>query len=164
VDALSLEEEERQRRDFQRAFGATLEDVARAQWQRSTRDHWSLDQPSAGSKSGPSLHGVRGAANNGLSRSAADTARLRHLALVFRDAAKEASTAACYGTPIPRRSAASALAAAQGPSPRSASEGETAAPGLGSDTPGGSALGAGRAAGAPVLTVAATRAGLSPRS
>jgi len=38
VDALSLEEEERQRRDLQPAFAVTLEEVARAQWQRSTRD------------------------------------------------------------------------------------------------------------------------------
>ena len=39
VDALSLEEEKRQRRDLQRAFGVTPDEVARAQWQRSTRDH-----------------------------------------------------------------------------------------------------------------------------
>jgi len=36
VDALSLKEEERRRRDLQRTFGATQEDVARAQWQRAT--------------------------------------------------------------------------------------------------------------------------------
>ena len=70
VDALSLEEEERQRRDLQRAFGDTPEEVARAQWQRSTRDHWSLDPPSAAGGSGTSLHGVGGAATHGLSRSA----------------------------------------------------------------------------------------------
>jgi len=83
VDALSLEKEERQLRDLQRAFGATPDDVARAQWQRSTGDHWSLDLPSAAGGAGPSLHGVGGAATHGLTRSAADAARLRHLAQVF---------------------------------------------------------------------------------
>jgi len=87
VDALSLEEEERQRRDLQTAFGVTLEEVARAQWQRSTSDHWSLDPPSAAGGSGPSLHGVGGAAPHGLSRPVADTAHLRQVAQVFRDAA-----------------------------------------------------------------------------
>jgi len=87
LDALSLEDEERQRRDLQRAFGVTPEDVARAQWQRSTRDHWSVDPPTAAGGSGPSLHGVGGAATHGLSRPADDTARLRQVAQVFRDAA-----------------------------------------------------------------------------
>jgi len=166
VDALSLEEEKRQRRDLQREFGATPEDVARAQWQSSTRDHWSLDPPSAAGGAGPSLNGVGGAATHGLSRSAADTARLRHLAQVFRDAADEASTATSDGTQIPRRGAAvaSALAAAQGPSPMWASAGETEAAGHGSDTPGGTALGEGRAAPGSALTVAATRAGRPSRS
>jgi len=94
VDALSLDEEERQRRNSQRAFGATREFVARAQWQLSTRDHWSPDPPSAASGPGSRLHGVSGAGTHGLSRSAADTSRLRHLAQVFRDAAEEAFTAA----------------------------------------------------------------------
>jgi len=58
VDALSLEEEKRQRRDLQRAFGVTPDEVARAQWQRSTRNHWSLDPPSAAGGWGPS--GTRG--------------------------------------------------------------------------------------------------------
>jgi len=131
VDALSLEEEERQRRDLQRAFGVTPENEARAQWQRSTRDHWSLDPPTAAGGSGLRLHGVRGAATHGLSRPAADTARLRHLAQVFPDAAEEVSTAASDGTPAPRRSAAvsSAFAAAQGPSPRSESAGNDGGPG-----------------------------------
>ena len=40
TDALSPEEEERQRRERQRVFGVTPKDVARAQWQRTTRDHW----------------------------------------------------------------------------------------------------------------------------
>jgi len=126
VDALSLEEEERQRRDFQRAFGVTPEVVARAQWQRSTRDHSSLDPPTAAGGSGPSLHWVGGAATHGLSRPAADTARLRQVAQVFRDAEEEASTAASDGTPAPGRSAsvASALAAAQGPSPLTRAEGK----------------------------------------
>jgi len=105
VDALSLEEEERQRRDLQRAFGVTSEVVARAQWQRSTRDHWSLDPPTAADGSGPSLRWVGGAATHGLSRPAADTARLRQVAQVFRDAEEEASTAASDGTPAPGRSA-----------------------------------------------------------
>jgi len=64
VDALSREEEEQQSPDIQRAFGATPKDVARAQWQRSTRDQWSLDPPSAAGGSGPSLHGVGGAATH----------------------------------------------------------------------------------------------------
>jgi len=114
VGALSLEEEERQRWDLQRAFGVTPDEVARAQCQRSTRDHWSLDPPSAAGVSGPSLHGVGGGATHGLSRPVADTARLRQVAQVFRDAAEKASTAASDGTPAPGRSAAvaSALAAA----------------------------------------------------
>jgi len=94
MDALSLEEDERQRRELQRAFGVTPEEVARARWQRATRDHWSLDAPSVTGGSGPSLHGVSGAAAPGLPRPAADPGHLRHLALVFRDAAEEASTAA----------------------------------------------------------------------
>ena len=105
VDALSLEEEERQRRDLQRAFGVTPEDAVRAQWQRSTRDHWSLDPPTAAGGSGPSLHGVAGAASRGLSRPVAATAHLRQVAQVFRDAAEEAFTAALDGTPAPGRSA-----------------------------------------------------------
>jgi len=166
VDALSLEEGERQRRDLQRAFGVTPEEVARAQWQLATRDHWSLDPPSAAGGSGPCLHGVRGTATHGLTRPVADTAHLRQVAQVFRDAAEEASTAASDGTPEPGRSAAvaSALAAAQGPSPLSASAGETAAPGPGSDTFGRSSRDAGGAGVAPALAVAATRRGRSPRS
>jgi len=166
VDALSLEEEERQRRDLQRAFGVTPEDAVRAQWQRSTRDHWSLDPPTAAGGSGPSLHGVAGAASRGLSRPVADTAHLRQVAQVFRDAAEEAFTAALDGTPAPGRSAAvaSALAAAQGPSPLSASAGETAAPDSGSDTFGKSSRGAGGAGVASALSVAATRRRRSPRS
>jgi len=39
MNALSLEEDERQRRELQRAFGVTPEEVARARWQRTTRDH-----------------------------------------------------------------------------------------------------------------------------
>jgi len=111
VDALSLEEEKRQRRELQRMFEVTPEDVARAQWQRSTWDHRSLDPPSAAGGAGLSLHGVGGVAAHGGSRSAADIRRLRHLAQVFLDAAEEASTAASDGTPIsgvvrplPRRS------------------------------------------------------------
>jgi len=166
VDALSLEEEERQRRDLQRAFGATPEEVARAQWQRSTRDHWSLDPPSAAGGSGPILNGIGGGATHGLSRPVADTARLRQVAQVFRDAAEEASTAASDGTPALGRSAAvaSALAAAQGPSSLSASAGETAYPGPGSDTHGRSSRDAGGAGVAPFLAVVATRRGQSPRS
>jgi len=166
VDALSLEEEERKRRNLQRAFGVTPEDVARAQWQRCTPDHWSLDPPTAVGGSGPSLHGVGGADTHGLSRPAAETAHLRQVAQVFRDAAEEASTAVSDGTPAPGRSAAvaSALAAAQGPPPLSASAGETAAPGPGSDTPGRLSRGAGGAAVASALAAAATRRGRSPRS
>jgi len=82
VDALSLEEEERQRRDLQRAFGVTPEEVAWAQWKRSTRDKLSLDPPSAAGGSGPSLHGVGGGATHGLSRPVADTARLLQVAEV----------------------------------------------------------------------------------
>jgi len=165
VDALSLEEEKRQRRDLQRAFGVTPEEVARAQWQRSTRDHWSLDPPSAAGGSGPSLHGVGGGATHGLSRPVADTARLHRVAQVFRDAAEEASIAASGGIPAPGRSAAvaSALAAAQGPSLLSASPRETAAPGHGSDAHGRSSRDADGAGVAPALAIAATRRGLSPR-
>jgi len=166
VDALSLEKKERQRRDLQRAFGVTPEEVARAQWQRSTRDNLSLDPPSAAGGSRPSPHGVGGAATHGLSRPAADTARLRQVAQVFRDAAEKAFTEASDGTPSPGRSVAvaSALAAAQGPSPRSASAGETAAPVHGSGTPVGSSRGSGRAGVATALTVAATRTERSSRS
>jgi len=166
VDALSLEEEERQLRDLQTAFGVTPDEVARAQWQRSTRDHWSLDPPSAAGGSGPSLHGVGGGATHGLSRAVADTARLRQVALVSLDAVEEASTAASDGTPAPGRSAAvaSALAAAQGPSSLSASAGETAAPGPGSDTHGRSSRDAGGTGVAPALAVFATRCERSPRS
>jgi len=166
VDALSLEEEEGQRRDLQRAFGDTPEEVALAQCQRSTRDHWSLAPPSAAGGSGTSLHGVGGAATHGLSRPVADTAHLRQVAQVFRDAAEAASTAASDGTPAPGRIAAvaSALAAAQGPSPLSASAGKMAAPGLGSVTFGRSSRDAGGAGVAPALAVAATRRGRSPRS
>jgi len=166
VDALSLEEEERQRRDLQREFGVTPEEVARAQWQRSTREHLSLDPPSAAGGSGPSLHGVGGGATHGLSRPVADTARVRKVAQVFRDAAEEASTASSDGTPAPGRSeaVASALAAAQGPSPLSASAGETAAPGPGSETHGRSSRDAGGAGVAPALALAATRRGRSLRS
>jgi len=62
MDALSLEEDERQLRESQRSFGVTPEEVARARWQRTTRDHWSLDAPSGTGGSGPSLQGVGGAA------------------------------------------------------------------------------------------------------
>ena len=166
VDALSLEEEERQLRELQRAFGGTLEDVARAQWQRSTRVHWSLDPPSVARGAAPSLHGVGGVAANGLARSAADTGRLRHLAQDFRDAGEEASTAASDGSPIPGRAAAvaSALAAAQGPFPRSESAGETVAREHGSETLGGTAPREGRAVTGSSLTVGATRAARPTRS
>jgi len=166
VDALSLEEEERQRRDLQRAFGVTPDEVTRAQWQRSTRDHWSLDPPSAVGGPGPSLHGVSGGATHGLSRPVADTVRLRQVVQVFRDAADEASTAALNGTPAPGRSAAvaSALAATQLPSSLSASAGDTAAPGPGSDTHGKSSRAAEGTGVAPALDVAATRYERSPPS
>jgi len=92
-------------------FGVTPEDVARAQWQRSTCDHCSLDPPSAVGGAGLSLRGVAGVAARGRSRSAADTRRQRRVAQVFRDAAEEASIAALDGTPssgvvrpLPRRS------------------------------------------------------------
>jgi len=101
VDALSLEEETRQRRELQRAFGVTPEDVARAQWQRFIWDHWSLDAPSTAGGAAPSLHRFCGLAAQELSRSAADSARLRHLAQVFRDAAEKASSTASDGTPVP---------------------------------------------------------------
>jgi len=96
----------------------------------------------------------------------ADTARQRHLSQVFRDDAEEASTTASDLTLVLGRSAAatSALAAAQGPSVRSASAVETAAAGNGSETHVGSSCGAGRAGVAPALAVAATRTGRSPRS
>jgi len=166
VDALSLEEEKRQRRDLQRAFGVTPDEVARAQWQRSTREHWSLDPPSAAGGSGHSLHGVGGGATHGLSRPVVDTARPRQVAQVFRDAAEKASTAASDGTPAPGRSTAvtSAVAAAQEPSSLSASAGDTAAPGPGSDTHGMSSREAGGTGVAPALAVAATRYERSPRS
>jgi len=136
MDALPLEEDERQRRELQRAFGVTPEEVARARWQRTTRDHWSLDAPSATGGSGPSLQGIGGAAAPGPPRSVADPGHLRHLAQVFRDAAEEASTAASDGTPVPGRGAAVALAlaAAQGPSPGTASAGGPAPPEPGSGT------------------------------
>jgi len=130
VDALSPEEDERQRRELQRAFGVTPEEVARARWQRTTRDHWSLDAPSGTGGSGPSLQGIGGAAAPGPPRSVADPGHLRHLAQVFRDAAEEASTAASDETPVPGRGAAVALAlaAAQGTSPGTASAGGPAPP------------------------------------
>ena len=160
VDALTLEEEERQRRDLQRAFRVTPDEVARAQSQRSTPDHWSLDPPSVAGGSGPSLHGVGCGATHGLSRPEADTARLRQVAQVFRDSAEEASTAASDETPAPGRSAAvaSVLAEAQGSSSMSASAGEKAAPG------GRLPRDAGGAGVAPALAVAATRCARSPRS
>jgi len=58
TEALSLEEDERQRRELQRAFGVSPEVGAPAQWHRATRDHWSLDAPSMVGGAGPSLHGV----------------------------------------------------------------------------------------------------------
>jgi len=136
--ALSLQEEERQRRELQRAFGVTPEEVARARWQWTTRNHWSLDAPSGAGGSGPSLQGVGGAVPPGPPRAAADQEHLRHLAQVFRDAAEEASTAALNGIPVPGRGAAVALAlaAAQGPSPESASAGGPAPPEPGSGTSG----------------------------
>ena len=166
MEALPLEEEKKQRRDLQRAFGVTPEEVGQAQWQRSTRDHWSLDPTSAAGGSGPSLHEVGGGDTHGLSRPVADTARLRQVVQVFRDAAKEASTGASDGTPAPGciSAVASALAAAKGHSPLSASAAETAAPGPGSDTHGRSSRDAGGAGVAPALEVAATRRGRSPRS
>jgi len=125
MDALSPEEDERQRPESQRAFGVTPEEVARARWQRTTRDYWSLDAPSGTGGSGPSLQGVGGAAAPGQPRVAADPGHLRLLAQVFHDAAEEASTAASDGTRVPGRGAAVALAlaAAQGPSPGTASAG-----------------------------------------
>jgi len=159
VDAWSLNERERQRRELQKAFRVTPEDLARAQGQRSTRDHWSLDPPSAAGGAQPSLHWVGGVAAQGLLRSVADTRCPRHLDQVFRDAAGEAFTVASDGTPVPGHSAAiaSALAAAQGPSPMSTSAGETVAPGPGSYTPGNAPPGEGRAVTASALTVGASR-------
>jgi len=138
MDALSLEEDERQRRKLQRAFGVTPEEVARARWKRTTRDHWSLDAPSGAGEWGPSLQGVGGAAASGPPRAAADPGPLRHLAQVFRDAAEEALTAASDGTPVPGPGAAVALAqaAAQSPSPGTASAGGPAPPEPGSGTSG----------------------------
>jgi len=72
MNAVSLEEDERQRRELQRAFGVTPKEVARARWQRTTRDHWSLDASSGASGSGPSLQGVGEAAAPGPPRAAAD--------------------------------------------------------------------------------------------
>jgi len=137
-DALSLVEEEQERREFQRAFGVTPEDVARAQWRRATRDHWSIDATSKAGGTGPSLHGVGGVAAQGGTRPAADTGHLQHLAKALRDAAEEVSNAASEGTPVPERSAAvaMALAAAQGPSPAATSAGAPAPPGPGSGTSG----------------------------
>jgi len=40
TDALSLEEEERQRRELQRAFGVFPEAVARPQGHQAPRDNW----------------------------------------------------------------------------------------------------------------------------
>jgi len=136
MDALSLEEDERQRLELQRAFGVTPENVDRARWQRTTRNHWSLDAPSGAGGSGPSLQGVGGAAAPGPPRSVADPGHLRQLAQVFRDAEEKASTAASDGTPVPRRGAAVALAlaAAQGHSPETASAGGPALPEPGSGT------------------------------
>ena len=138
MDALSPEEDERQRRESQQAFGVTPVEVARARWQRTTRDHWSLDAPSVTGGSGPSLQRVDGAAAPGLPLAAADPGHLRHLAHVFRDAAEEASTAASDGTPVPGRGAAVALAlaASQGPSLGTASAGGPAPPEPGSGTSG----------------------------
>jgi len=138
MDALSLEEDERKRRELQRAFGVTPEEVARARWQKNTRDHWLLDAPAGAGGSGPSLQGVGGAAAPGPPRAAADPGHLRHLAQVFRDAAEEASTAASDETPVPGRgeAVALALAAAQGPSPGTASAGGPAPSEPGSGTSG----------------------------
>jgi len=138
TDALSLKEKERQRQELQRAFGITPEDVARAQWQHTTRDHWSLDAPSTVGGGGPSLNGIGGVAAEGPSRPATDTGHLRHLAQVFRDTAEETSTAASEGTPVPASSAAvaMALAAAKGPSCASASASAPAPPGPGQGTSG----------------------------
>jgi len=94
MDALSPGEAERQRRESQRPFGVTPEEVAVARWQRTTRDHLSLDAPSGTGGSGPSLEGVGGAAASGPPRAAADPGHLRHFSQVLRDAAEEASTAA----------------------------------------------------------------------
>ena len=92
---------------------------------RTTRDYCSLDAPSGKGGSGPSLQEVGGAAAPGQPRMAADPGHLRLLAQVFHDAAEEASTAASDGTRVPGRGAAVALAlaAAQGPSPGTASAG-----------------------------------------
>jgi len=166
TDALSLEKEERQRRELQRAVGVTPEDVAREQWQRTTRDHWSLDAPSTVGGAGPSLHGIGGVAAQGGSRPATDTGHLRHLAQVFRDAAEETSTAASDGTPVPARSAAvaMALAAAQGPSPASASASALAPPGPGPGTSGGRPPAEGLGMTGSTLTVATSRADRPTRS
>jgi len=136
MDALSPEEDERQRRESQRAFGVTPEEVARARWQRTTRDHWSLDAPSGAGGSLPSLQGVGGAAAPGPPRAAADPGHLRHLAQVFREAAEDASTEASDGTPVSKRGAAVALAlaAAQGPYSGTASAGGLALPEPGTGT------------------------------
>jgi len=138
VEALSLKRE-RHRWELQRAFGFTPEDAARAQWQHSTRAHWSLDALSAAGGARPSLPEVGGVAAQGLSRSAADTRRLRHVAQVFRDVAEEASASVSGGTPVLGRSATvtADLVAAQGPSSMSASASEPAPRGPGSGTSGG---------------------------
>jgi len=39
MGAQLLVEEERQRRELQRAFGVSADEVARAQWQRATPEH-----------------------------------------------------------------------------------------------------------------------------
>ena len=166
MDALSLEEEEWRRRELPRALGATPDDVARAPWQRATRDHWLRDAPPAAGGSGPSLHGVGGVPTQGLPWLAADTTNPRHLAQVLRDAAEEASTAASDGTPILGRGAAVALAlaAAQGPSPGSASAGGPAPPEPGSGTSGGRPPTGGIAGVGFTLTVAVAQATRPTRS
>jgi len=96
----------------------------------------------------------------------ADTKCLRHLDQVFRDAAGEAATVASDGTPVPGHSAAvaSALEAAQGPFLRSASAGETIAPGPGSDTPENAPRGESRAVTGSASTVGASRSARPTRA
>ena len=166
TEALSLEEDERQRRELQRAFGVSPEVGAPAQWHRATRDHWSLDAPSMVGGAGPSLHGVGGVAPQVVPRPAADTGHLRHLAQVFRDAAEEASTAALDGTQVSARSAAvaMALAATQGPPLVSAGARSPAPPGPGSGTSGGRPPAGEPDATGPTLTVPARHTARPTRS
>ena len=134
--------------------------MARARWQRATRDNWSLNSLHAAGGSGPSLHVVGGVAAPGLSRPPADTGHLSNLSHVLRDAVEKASTAASDETRILRRSAAVALvlAAAQEPSPVSASAGVPAPPETGSGTSAGRPTSGGAAGGGPTSTVDADHA------